>query len=60
MKAREDLDQAAYLRGWNDRASIDMWVGIAVGAIVSTFVAMMIWYVCITLQTPPTVYPVAS
>lgn len=39
---REDLEQAAYLRGWNDRPKGDMWFGVLVGIVIGMVLAWLI------------------
>lgn len=30
----KDLEQAAYIRGWNDRPVAELWTGIIIGVVV--------------------------
>lgn len=42
MTPRHDLEQAAYLRGWNDRPKGDIWFGILIGIVIGLTLAMLI------------------
>ena len=42
MSDRADLEQAAYLRGWNDRPKGDIWFGILIGIVVGLSLALLI------------------
>ncbi len=42
MKSREDLEQSAYLRGWNDRPAGDLWFGVVIGVPVGMLIAWLI------------------
>lgn len=39
---QDDLEQAAYLRGWNDRPKGDMWFGVIIGVTVGLALALII------------------
>lgn len=38
----DDLEQAAYLRGWNDRPKGDIWTGVVIGVPVGMLIAVLI------------------
>lgn len=38
----DDLEQAAYLRGWRDRPKGDIWTGVVIGVPVGMLIAVLI------------------
>lgn len=41
--SREDLEQAAYLRGWNDRPTAELWTGIIIGVVVGLIIGWVVF-----------------
>lgn len=41
----EQIEQSAYLRGWNDRGMGDIWMGVLIGVVVGLGLSLIVGWV---------------